>query len=91
MVPEKLDLIFPFVVLAYGAVMTVVLNTPLFSDLAERRLPEGITQQIKAHRGCQSNLPVASADNESGSIYASTGSLPQFCPIEQVASIRRYP
>jgi hypothetical protein len=47
--------------------------------------------QIKAHRGCQSNLPVASADNESGSIYASTGSLPQFCPIEQVASIRRYP
>jgi hypothetical protein len=51
MTPDKLDLIFPFIILGYGAVMTVVLNTPLLSELAEQRLPHNITQQIKAHRG----------------------------------------
>jgi hypothetical protein len=50
MTPEKLDLLFPFIVLGYGAIMTVVLNSPL-SELAEKRLPQPITQQIKAHRG----------------------------------------
>ncbi len=51
MTPEKLDLLFPFLVCAYGAVMTFVLNTPFFSELAEVRLPPALNQQIKAHRG----------------------------------------
>jgi hypothetical protein len=51
MTPEKLDFVFPFVVLTYGAVMTLVLNCPLFSELAEHRLPNNIVRQIKAHRG----------------------------------------
>ena len=51
MTPEKLDIVFPFFVFAYGAVMTLVLNTPFFCELAEQRLPHNITQQIKGHRG----------------------------------------
>ena len=51
MLPEKLDFIFPFIVLAYGAVMTFVLNTPLLAELAEERLPHNVVRQIKAHRG----------------------------------------
>ncbi|MBX3020354.1 MAG: hypothetical protein KF799_01650 [Bdellovibrionales bacterium] len=31
--------------------MTFILNTPLFSELAESRLPYAMSQQLKAHRG----------------------------------------
>ena len=48
---EKLDFIFPFMILGYGVIMTFVLNSPLFSEMAEQRLPQSIAQQIKAHRG----------------------------------------
>lgn len=48
---DKLDLIFPFVVLAYGAIMTVVLHTPFFEGLAEERLPVALRQQLLKHRG----------------------------------------
>ena len=51
MLPEKLDFIFPFFVLAYGAVMTFTLNSPLLTELAETRLPHNVAQQLKAHRG----------------------------------------
>jgi len=51
MTPEKLDLLFPFLVFAYGAMVTFVLHTPLFSELAETRLPPAVCQQLKAHRG----------------------------------------
>lgn len=50
MLPERLDFLFPFVVLGYGAVMTLVLNSPLLSELAETRLPAALHQQLKAHR-----------------------------------------
>ncbi len=50
MTPEKLDLLFPFLVAGYGAVMTLVLNTPLLVELAETRLPQALNQQIKGHR-----------------------------------------
>jgi hypothetical protein len=49
--PDKLDLIFPFVVFAYGAVMTFVLHTPFFEDLARERLPVAMRQQLQKHRG----------------------------------------
>lgn len=50
MTPEKLDLIFPYVMLGYGLIMTFTLNTPL-AGLAESRLPQAVSQQLKAHRG----------------------------------------
>ena len=34
----------------YGAVLTLVLNLPALSDLAETRLPYAVCQQLKAHR-----------------------------------------
>lgn len=48
---EKLDLLFPYFVLAYGAIMTLVLNIPALSDLAEHRLSPDLNLQLKAHRG----------------------------------------
>ena len=51
MLPERLDFLFPFVVFGYGALMTLVLHSPLLSELAETRLPENLHQQLKAHRG----------------------------------------
>jgi hypothetical protein len=51
MLPEKLDLLFPVIVMVYGAVMTLVLHAKPFSELAETRLPYAVSQQMKAHRG----------------------------------------
>jgi hypothetical protein len=50
MLPEKLDLIFPFVVLAYGTMMTFVLHHPALMELAETRLPKDVLSQMKGHR-----------------------------------------
>jgi hypothetical protein len=50
MTPDKLDFIFPFVVLGYGALMTFVLNAPGLSELAEQRLPTDVYRQLIAHR-----------------------------------------
>jgi hypothetical protein len=47
---QTLDLIFPFFVFAYGALVTFVLNLPVLMDLAERRLPGTLVQQLAAHR-----------------------------------------
>jgi len=49
--PEKLDLLFPFLIFAYGAIVTFVLHSPLLSGLSEHRLPPAMHQQLKAHRG----------------------------------------
>lgn len=51
MTPEKLDLIFPFLVFFYGATMTLVLHHPFFVELAEQRLPRTLVTQIRGHRG----------------------------------------
>lgn len=47
---EKLDLLFPYLLLTYGATMTFVLNIPFFAELSETRFPAVLTQQLKAHR-----------------------------------------
>jgi len=47
---QQLDFIFPFVVLGYGALMTIVLNIPQLAELAEKRLPQPLLQQMNAHR-----------------------------------------
>ena len=51
MLPEKLDLFFPFVVFVYGAIMTLVLHHPFFVTLAEERMPSDMRQQLRSHRG----------------------------------------
>ena len=47
---QVLDFYFPFLVLFYGALITSVLHMPLFLRLVEKKLPEHLRVQIKAHR-----------------------------------------
>ena len=47
---EKLDLCFPFFVFAYGAIITLALNSPALRELAEHKLPATVRQQMQAHR-----------------------------------------
>lgn len=47
---DKLDLIFPFVVLAYGATVTLVMSSTRLVDRAEQAFPDAVVQQLKAHR-----------------------------------------
>ena len=47
---QQLDNFFPFFVLAYGALMTIVLNIPALADLAEKKFPPPLLQQMNAHR-----------------------------------------
>ena len=50
MTPHQLDMIFPFVVFFYGALMTFVLNQPRLMVLAEQKMPRPILDQMKGHR-----------------------------------------
>ena len=51
MTPQTLDFIFPFLVLSYGLLMTVALNIPALTQLAETRFPAQLNRQMNAHRG----------------------------------------
>ena len=51
MTPQTLDFFFPFLVLAYGLLMTFALNVPAFKHLAQTRMPEQVARQMVAHRG----------------------------------------
>jgi hypothetical protein len=48
---KELDFIFPFFVLAYGALMTFVLNSTTLMRLAEERFPPKLVTQMNVHRG----------------------------------------
>jgi hypothetical protein len=48
---KELDFLFPFFVLAYGAMMTFVLNSPRLMQIAEQRMPQQVLNQMKVHRG----------------------------------------
>ena len=48
---QELDFIFPFFVLAYGALLTFVLNVPALMKLAEERFPLPLLKQLNMHRG----------------------------------------
>jgi len=48
---QELDYIFPFIVLAYGATMTLVLNMPVLMRLADEKFPPSLVTQMNAHRG----------------------------------------
>ena len=47
---KQIDYIFPFVIFAYGFIVTVIVNTPLFVELADKRLPQYFKKQIMGHR-----------------------------------------
>ena len=47
---HQLDMIFPFIVFGYGAVMTFVLNQPTLMRVAEERLPPETHLRFKANR-----------------------------------------
>lgn len=47
---EQLDYLFPFVVFAYGAIMTFTLNFPQLMVLAEKHFPQNLLKQMMAHR-----------------------------------------
>ena len=48
--PDKLDLLFPLFVFAYGTLLTFVLHAPPLANLVESRLPYAVAKQVKAHR-----------------------------------------
>lgn len=50
MTHKELDFLFPFFVLAYGALMTFVLNSPRLMRIAEERFPPPLLQQMNMHR-----------------------------------------
>lgn len=50
MISDSLDLFFPHFLLAYGAIMSLILNVPFFVALADQQLPPTITLQIRSHR-----------------------------------------
>lgn len=47
---QELDFIFPFVVFAYGAVMTFVTNSKFLMEIAEKRFTPELHQQFNGHR-----------------------------------------
>ena len=47
---DKLDLIFPFVVLGYGALVTIVMSSSSLVERAEQAFPDSVVQQLKANR-----------------------------------------
>ena len=47
---KELDFLFPFLVLFYGALMTFVLNSPRLMQIAEKRFPQELLQQVNMHR-----------------------------------------
>ncbi len=47
---HTLDLIFPFFIFAYGALITFVLSAPRLMAIAEDRLPPELKKQLEAHR-----------------------------------------
>lgn len=50
MTPQKLDLIFPFVVFFYGLLMLLVLENPYFVKIGQERLGSQF-QQLTRHKG----------------------------------------
>lgn len=47
---QQLDFVFPFIVFAYGVLMTLVLNSEFLMKLAEERFPQNLVEQMNGHR-----------------------------------------
>ena len=50
MTHQELDFIFPFFVLGYGVLMTYVLHNKYLMEIAEKRFPQPLVQQMNGHR-----------------------------------------
>lgn len=50
MIPSQLDAIFPFILFFYGALLTIVLHQKHLVNLAEKRMPHSVIEQMKSHR-----------------------------------------
>lgn len=50
LLPQQLDLLFPWICFAYGALMTVALNIEAVVRLADERLPSDLAAKWKSHR-----------------------------------------
>lgn len=46
---QQLDLLFPFFVFTYGAIMCFVTNTPLLFEKAEAKVPREMLNRLRAH------------------------------------------
>ena len=51
MLPQTLDVIFPYLCFGYGAVMTLVLNLNVLNRIADERMPADLIAQWRSHRG----------------------------------------
>lgn len=47
---QELDFIFPFFVLAYGALLTFVLNSEKLMKIADQKFPQQLLNQMHGHR-----------------------------------------
>jgi cytochrome bd-type quinol oxidase subunit 2 len=48
---EQLDRIFPYICFAYGALMTLAMNSAWLVRIADERLPEPFQSRWRANRG----------------------------------------
>jgi hypothetical protein len=48
---EKIDLLFPFVILSYGVLVTLVLSSTNLIERAEQAFPDSVVHQLKSNRG----------------------------------------
>lgn len=46
----QIDLIFPFLIFAYGAMVSLTVNSAAFERLSQRFLPAALKAQLEAHR-----------------------------------------
>ena len=47
---QELDYMFPFVVFGYGFLMTMILNSEFFLEMAQTKLPPQLYTQFTNHR-----------------------------------------
>ena len=47
---QELDFYFPFFVFLYGFIVSVPLNISSLMELAEKKFPQQMVQQLNAHR-----------------------------------------
>ncbi len=47
---NRLDQLFPFIVLGYGALLTIALNSPSLWQIARQKLPANLLALLASHR-----------------------------------------
>lgn len=47
---QEIDALFPFIVFAYGALLTFVLNNSHLMNIAQEKFPSQLVRQMNGHR-----------------------------------------